>query len=278
MNILRFLQEVDRRFLYGLILLASTVPFFLKVRIPVTIQPATQKFYDAVEALHENDFVILGVDWGGGTRGENRAQTIAIINHLMRKKCRFALLSFEPQSKTLCQTIAEQETAKYHYVEGVNWVNFGYKPDQENYLKGFVLNIPQQVGIDRRGIPLSTLPVMQGITTAADVKLLADVTPSDTYNGYIKFMTQSYKIPLCVAPTSVMAPEAFNRLDSGQVVGLMSGLQGAVEYEQLLGLPGKATSASLSSSAAHLLIIGFILLGNLAMILERRQRALAGGH
>lgn len=273
MKILRFLQEVDRRFLYIMILLVVSVPFFIKIKLPVKITPASQKLYDTIEAMPERSFVLLGVDWGAGTRGENLAQTIALMRHVMKKKLRFALLSFEPQSRTLAQNLAERLTKEYGYTEGKDWVNFGYKPDQENYLKAFVLDIPNSVGIDRRGLPVAGMPVMDGIKTARDIKLLLDVTPSDTYNAYIKFLQGSYQVPMGVACTSVITPEAVNRLDSGQIVGLIAGLQGAVEYEKLIDSPGKATSANISSSAAHFLIIAFILMGNIAMALERRQRA-----
>lgn len=276
MNILRFLQEVDRRFLYVLILLVVSAPFFLKVKIPVHVSPATEALYDAIENLPQGSFVLLSVDWGAGTRGENRPHTYALLHHLMRKKLRFAMISFEPQSTTICQAIAEEVAKQYHYKEGTDWVNVGYKPDQDNYLKAFVLDIPGSVGFDIHHNPVASLPVMQGIKTARDIKLLLDVTPSDTYNSYIKFLQGPYQVPLGVAPTSVMAPEAYNRLDSGQVIGIMPGLQGAVEYEQKLGISGKATQASLSLSAAHFLIIFFILMGNVAMLLERRQRARQG--
>ena len=71
--------------------------------------------------------------------------------------------------------------------------------------------------------------------------------------------------------------EAFNYLDSGQIVGLLQGLQGAVEYEQLLNTFGRATRASNSLSSAHLLLITFIVLGNIAMLLERGKRRNLGG-
>jgi hypothetical protein len=117
---------------------------------------------------------------------------------------------------------------------------------------------------------------MQGIRTAKDIKFLIDITPSATYEAYIQFLQGPFQIPMGLAPTSVMVPEAFNRLDSKQIVGMMAGLKGAIEYEQLLGELGSANRASVSLSFAHLLVILFIVLGNVAMLLERRQRRLAG--
>ena len=274
MNFLTFLQTVDRRFLYAMLLLAICIPFFYTPEIRVPIQPSTQKMYDEINDLKENDFVLFGVDWGAGTRGESRAQTEALMRHCMKKKLRFAIMAIgEPQAKQLAQTIALALQKEYGYVQGINWVNFGYKADPENYLKAWVQNIPGSIGTDIRGIPVSTMPVMKGITTARDINFLIDVTPTSAYESYIKFVQGSFNLKMGVAVTSVMGPEAFNRLDSNQIVGLIVGLQGAVEYEQLLGYKGAATRASISSSFAHLLIIGFIILGNVAMILERRQRA-----
>jgi hypothetical protein len=274
-NILRFLQTVDRRFLYALLMLVVVLPFFFPIKLPVKINDnlPSVKLYKAIEALPEGSIVLFGVDWGAGTRGENRAHTEALMHHLMRKKVRFALLAFEPQAKKLAQNIALRLQKQYGYIEGVNWVNFGYKVDMENYLKAFGPNVIGQVEKDVNNRPLAGMPVMQGVKTAGDFSMLLDVTGSGTYEVYIQFLQGPYKLKMGLGTTSVMAPEAFNRMDSGQLVGMMPGLTGAMEYELMLNIPGKATSASNSSNFAHLLVITFIALGNIAMLLERRLRA-----
>ena len=173
--------------------------------------------------------------------------------------------------------------ARYGYQEGENWVNFGYQVDAKNFLKSFVQDIPSAIKQDKRGIDIKTLPVMQGIHSATDIKFLMCVTPTSIYNTYIQFVAGPKRIPMGLAPTSVMVPEAYNYLDSKQLVGMMPGLPGAGEYESKLtsqyptAQKTKASSFSNSASFAHLLIILFILLGNAAMILERRQRARMGG-
>src|SRR5439155_34916 len=82
----------------------------------------------------------------------------------------------------------------------------------------------------------------------------------------ILFLQGPSQVPMGLAPTAVMSPEAFNYLDSGQLVGMAAGLQGAIEYEQLVGVVGQATKRGNASSFAHLLIITLLFLGNLAMI------------
>jgi hypothetical protein len=284
-NILRFLQQVDRRFLYALLILVVGLPFFLNFQIPVTPSPSTEKMYTLIESLPEGSFVLFGVDWGAGTRGESRAQTYALMRHVMRKKLRFAIMAIgEPQSPKLVGDIARELQAEYNrqntdyqYEEGVNWVNFGYKVDPDNFLKAWVKDIPSTIKMDVRGKEIATMPVLKGVKTAKDIKLLIDVAPSGAYESYIKFVQGPYSLDMGLACTSVMGPEAYNRLDAGQIKGLVVGLLGSVEYEALIKKPDSATRASNSSSAAHILIITFIILGNVAMVLERRQRARTGG-
>ncbi len=277
MKALRFLQTVDRRVIYVLLMLSVTAPFFLSIRLPMMVSPATQAFYNAIDALQPGDFVLFSSDWEAGTRGENGPQTEAALTHLMRKKCRFAIISFQPQGPKLAQDIAERLGKEYDSVEGRDWINWGYKVDAKNYLKGFVRDIPGVVKTNNKTEPLEKFPVMRGIKTASDIKLLVSITPSNVYQTYIQFVAGPLKVPMVVAPTSVMVPEVFNYLDSKQILGMMPGLPGAGEYEGLLKTNTKVTRFANSASFAHVLIIFLIVMGNIAMVMERRQSARSGG-
>lgn len=271
---------MDRRVLYGLLLITVALPFLLHTTLNVQVSPQTQALYDAIEELKPGDFVYFGVDWGASTRGENRAQTLVLMRHLMKKKLRFILVGLDPQSADLTGKLAVKMQKEFGYQEGVDWVNIGYQVDQVNFLQGFVKDVVGTAKADIHSKPLAGMPVMNGIRTAKDIKLVLDVTPANTFGAYIQFLAGPSGIPMGLAPTAVMAPEAFVYLDSKQLVGMIPGIQGAAEYEKLLGVKDKATEALPSLSFAHLLIIGFIFLGNVAMILERRQRrnASAEGH
>ena len=71
---------------------------------------------------------------------------------------------------------------------------------------------------------------------------------------------------LILACTGVMAPEAYPFLDSGQLVGMLTGMRGAAEYEILLHSPGFGVTAMAGQSAAHLFILALIALGNLPIL------------
>jgi hypothetical protein len=261
--------------LYALLLVSVTLPFFISMKVPVKISPTTQKLYDTVESIPEGSFVLFGADWSAGTHGENGAQTEALLRHVMRHKLRFAILAFDPQGATLTQTMAVKLQKEYGYTEGVNWTNWGYKVQELLFFKALANDVANTVKADIHGTPIQTLPVMKGVSSASDIKLLVDVNPTDSFKLYIQFLQGPFHIPMVFAPTAVMAPEAFNYLDSGQISGMINGLAGAIEYEQLIGVVGQATKASNCLSFAHLLIIFLMVMGNVAMLLERQANRAA---
>jgi hypothetical protein len=66
-----------------------------------------------------------------------------------------------------------------------------------------------------------------------------------------------------------MAPDLFPFLQSRQMVGLIGGLAGAAEYETLVDHPDAATSGMRPQSVTHVILIGFIVLGNVLYFLSR---------
>ena len=54
--------------------------------------------------------------------------------------------------------------------------------------------------------------------------------------------------------------------------GMMGGLAGAAEYETLVQASGTATEGMRPQSVVHLIIIAFIILGNVMYFLYGRQK------
>ena len=73
--------------------------------------------------------------------------------------------------------------------------------------------------------------------------------------------------------TGVMAADFYPYLNSGQGFGLMGGLLGAAQYEKLSDNPGPAIDGMRVQVFAHVVIIAFIIIGNVGYFTERRRRA-----
>jgi hypothetical protein len=237
--------------------------------MPASISPPVQKFYDEIEKLQPGDLVMISSNWSASTLAENQPQLEAVITHLMRKQVRFTIISIEAQSRDISYRLAERITKEKGYQYGEQWAHFGFVPNLAVAIKGMVTDLPNTIKQDVRGIEVTKLPVVQGVKSLSDYKMIIDVTPSGTVPVWISYSPKNVKILYC--PTSVMAAEAYTYLDSGQIKGMITGAKGAQEYEQLLGIKGLGAPFANTISFSHLLIIFFILLGNFAMLMNRLQ-------
>lgn len=261
--------SIDRRWLYLLLFINIVLFLISPIRLKAPISPPVQKFYDEIEKLRPGDTVMISSNWSASTLAENQPQLEAVLTHLMRKGVRFTFISIEAQSRDISYRLAERVTKAAGYEYGKQWAHFGFVPNLTVAIKGMVNDLPATIKQDVRGTPVDQLPVLQGVKSLKDYKMVIDVTPSGTVPIWISYSPKDLRILYC--PTSVMAAEAYTYLDSGQIKGMITGAKGAQEYEQLLGIRGLGAPFANAISFSHVLIILFILLGNLAMLMQRIQ-------
>jgi hypothetical protein len=267
---------IDRRWIYLVLFLVTLAPLVFRWRLPLYVGQDARQLYTAVEQLPANRLVVLSTSWEAGTLAESRPQTRALMRHLLRRRIPFAILSIAfTGSVQLAQDAAEWAVAKEgHGTYGVDWINLGYKEGSAAFVQALAQNIPGSLQVDWRGRPLAEFPIMRGITSFHDVSMLIDITGSGTVDDFwIPFIHKPFGVPIGYAPTAVMAPQAYPYLDSGQLVGMLTGMRGAAEYEQLLGYQDVGSWAMAGQSFAHAFILALIILGNIATF---RRRAPGG--
>lgn len=273
------LQTIDRRFIYVLMFVAVGAALIKKVTLPVIPSNQAKNAYDAIEHAPTDKFAIIGADWSNSTRAENGPQTYALLHHMMRRHIRFAMVGFDVQGPPNVEKIVEELAPKYGYVYGKDWVNWGYRPYNaiKATLKAMVRDMPGSMKHDANNIDLTNttkLPIMAELKNMDQVALIVEITPADTYESWVAFV-QGYGggKTMVHAPTAVMAPEAYQFLDSGQMAGMLTGLKGAIEYEGMVNHPADATRQALALSVAHVVILLLIVMGNLGYLAQRRARA-----
>ncbi len=269
------LQTIDRRVIYAVLILFILIPLFNpKFNLPIIPSKQSQDFYDTVAQVPDGGMVLVDGWWSPGSRGENQWQTQAVLLHLMKRHLRFAILSFDPQNNTIVQNMVNTLAPKYAYVEGRDYVNFGYRPSSVfgQTIQAMAVNLPNALKKDRNGNPLQGMPVMYGITSTHDLGAVVEVTPSATVEAWLGLggLRQGAKsVPLLLATTAVGAPTYYPYLDSGQISGMLTGVKGAGDYEFLLGTSTFGTRATGALSLVYALIIGLIALGNIGYFAGR---------
>jgi hypothetical protein len=88
---------------------------------------------------------------------------------------------------------------------------------------------------------------------------------------WVQQVQSRFDVPIGAGVTAVSAPEFYPYVQANQLIGLLGGLAGAAEYEALIEFTGKATKGMDAQSLGHVVIVVFIVLGNLVHLARRRE-------
>ena len=119
-------------------------------------------------------------------------------------------------------------------VSGVDYCNFGYKPQAFAMVIGMGDNIANTMNTDAEGRKLENLPIMKGINNYNEMNLAVEFSGSSAGGLWITYARAKFGLNVAVGVTAVMAADMYPYLQSGQLIGMLSGLKGAAEYEKLV--------------------------------------------
>ena len=129
------------------------------------------------------------------------------------------------------------------------------------------------VRADYAGVPIDSFPIGRAVKSARDIDLVMTLSAGDPgVLHWIIYFNARYGTPIAAATTAIMAPQQYPYLSSGQLVGLMGGLKGAAEYETLVDMKARAVAGMDSQSIVHLLLVVFIVFGNIILLYQKRKK------
>lgn len=274
MNFIEKFQHIDRRIVYTLCILGVIVPFLVTIELPIFISPETKGIYDTIEEVPPDKIVLLVSSWDAGSKGENWPQTEAVIEHMMRKDIKFAIMSHTPQGVGFAEEVAELVAKRYRKKYGIDWCNFGYltgEIDPRPMIQALCKDIPGVVQKDIRGTPITEIPMMKGIKDIHDIYFVLNIEyyPKE---DWIPFVQGVYGTKVGFGSASIVSSAMYPYLESGQLCGLLVGVRGAAEYETLLRTRGLGKEFIVPQSIAHLLIVVLVIMANIGYWASRRKK------
>ena len=271
--ILKF-GSVDRRFIFVLIGLAVFIPLLYPIDLPIRTTPTTEKVYKAIDAIPANSKVLMSFDYGPSTKPEIHPMTLGVMRQLLRKDHQIYITCLWPDGLYMALDALDEINKEFDLVEYEDYVLLGFRPGNEAIVKGLASDLRKVYTVDAKGVMLADIPMMDGVNNLKDFQFI--FTGSAGYPGtfeWVQYGGDPTGVPLSSGTTSIQVNEVMPYVQSGQVRGILAGMPGAAEYEKLIGTPGIAIQGMAAQSFAHLVIVLFIVLGNLAyFITERRER------
>ncbi|KAA3635029.1 MAG: hypothetical protein DWP97_05605 [Calditrichaeota bacterium] len=271
MNFWEKMEKMDRRWVYLMVGLSVILPFIFPLDLPISITPEAQSVFDEVEKIPDGSTVMLVFDYYPSTIAECEPMAIAALHHFFRKNCKVITLSNIPLGgPSMAEAVTRDMAEKYNKVYGVDFVNLGYKYGYVAVLSGMGQSIKSIFPTDNSGTPLEELPLMTNVPNYDSVAFIFEIADNATADYWVSIVYAQYGVPMVCGTTAVSAPKYYSFVASGQFKGLLGGMKGAAEYEQLVGHNAAAVTGMSAQSLVHLLIIFLVILGNISFFLGRK--------
>ncbi len=280
MNIFNLLLRIPRQTVFLAIMIAVALPLIIPLGMPVNIMPQSEKLFDAIDGLDDDsDAVLISCDFDPQSMPELYPMLIALLHHCFSRKIKVVLMTLWPQGTGMVEMAIDEIASQHDVTAGQDYAFLGYKFGVAAVLLGMGENIKDVFPVDYYGTPVDSLQIMLGTTNYRDISYIISLSAGDPgYRSWLLYAQARYGAKLGVGVTAVSAADVYPYVETGQVIGLLSGMKGASEYETMVSRAGystgalKATQGMDAQSLGHLIIMVFIVIGNIGYLFARREK------
>ncbi len=279
-RLLEKLDRVDRRVIYILMALSVFVPLALRMNFPIPVgEGPSSDLYGYIDALPGGSTILISYDYDPSTMPELQPMAVALAQHVFTRGHRIIATALWPQGASLSQDALSSVGDSLGAVQYVDWVNLGYTVGAGVSIVRMGSSIRAVYPQDKDGMPYDSIPLLGRVQSLKDIDLVISLSAGDPgIHAWVMMAGDRFGLPVGGGCTAVSAPEFYTYLGTGQMIGLLGGLKGAADYETMIraGIddppPGTATPGMAAQSVAHLVIMGFIVLGNITFLTVRNRR------
>lgn len=281
---LRFFQNLDRRWIFLAMALAVILPILAQKTYPEYPTPLVQVVFDAVEESPEGSRILLAFDYDPASAGELQPMATAFVRHCIEKRHKMYFIALWPVGPQMIDDAINNEI-KVHapdLVYGEDYVNLGYKSGNEGVIKVIVTDLKQLYTTDHLGTSINDIPMCKNIKSVQDMDLILNVSAG--YPGtkeWVQYAVTPYpdRIRMAAGCTGVQAPLLYPYIPN-QLFGLLGAIKGAAEYEAALVKQyprwedpkyNEALRRMAPQLWGHVLILALIVVGNIIFFAEKRR-------
>ena len=279
------LGSLDRRIIFLIVGLSVLIPLLKPdwFRLPIRISPETKTVFNEINRLNEGDKVLLSFEYSPSTKPEIHPMSIAILKHLFSKNIKVYGFALWPDGNFMSTEAFSEVSEDYGKKYGIDYVNMGYRPGAEAVVKGIAADIRALYTVDLHGTSINDLSMMKDINNIEDFDFVFSLSagfPGST--EWVQYACDPKNIPLSTGVTSIQVTDILPYVENGQIRGILAGMPGAAEYESLVEAelkemelsvkPGKASSMMAAQSIAHVIIVLFIIFGNITYYITRKNK------
>jgi len=276
------LGGLDKRIVYIIIALSVLLPLLKPdlFKLPIPISPESQQVFDEIETLAkknkdgETAKILVAFAYGASTKPEIHPMVIALLNQLFVNDIKVYIMSLfaEGVQMSIDAMNEVKDSDLFELTEYTDYVMFDYRVGGEIVIKNLVSDFKEVYKKDIKGKSIDDIPMMNNIENIESFDFVFDFSAGVPGNAeWVQYACDPTGVPLSSGCTSIMVTDVIPYVKSGQIKGILAGMPGAAEYEALVKLSGKATDLMAAQSIAHIVIVLFIIFGNIAYYIQRKE-------
>ncbi|MBN1947100.1 MAG: hypothetical protein JW797_15600 [Bradymonadales bacterium] len=287
------MQTIDRRWIFLLISLAVIIPLLFEFSFTELATPEVSAIYNRIEGLQQEvgrrPRTLISFDFDPPSEPELMPMAISLIRHLVIRNHQIYMMALWPigqqEADDVVRQYLEPEFPQYTY--GEDYMTFGFQPGGAGLINVIVNDFRKFFSVDSRNNPIDSLPMMADVVNLFDMDLILDLSAgAPGIKEWVQFGGDRTGVPVAGCVTAVQAPLMYPYYPR-QMFGMLGGMKAAAEYESLVleAYGAESDDPRISADArflgirrmgpqtfAHLVIILFIIIGNIAFFATRGQR------
>ena len=238
--------------------------------------------FDEINKLNAGDKILLSFEYSPSTKPEIHPMAIAILKHLYAKNIQVYGFALWPDGNFMSTEAFSEVSDDYDKKYGVDYVNLGYRPGGEAVIKGIASDIRTLYTVDLQGTSINDIPMMKDVVNIEDFDFVFSLSAG--YPGskeWVQYACDPNNIPLSTGCTSIQVTDIMPYVENDQIRGILAGMPGAAEYESLVEAElqkmeiavksGEASGMMAAQSIAHVVIVLFIIFGNISYFITRKK-------
>jgi hypothetical protein len=276
-DLLQKTQKMDRRIIYSVLFVAVTLPFYVSwpsVRIDVSKE--VEDAYQTIDAIPPHGSpLMLSFDYDPASAAELTPMAEAVLRHCFSKGIRVLAISLQytGQGAGIASEVVPRIAAEYGRKKDVDWAFLGFQPNPQVAMLQMGESIRRAFPVVYYGTSYEKIPMLESIQNYDQIPAAISLASTAVGEAWVIYPGARYGLTVLLGLTAVYTADMQPFYQSGQVKGMLGGLKGAAEYEKRIGHLGDGTNGMRSQKLVHYMIIGFIVIGNIAYWLSRRSAA-----
>ena len=273
-------QLIERRVVFLYVGIAVSLPLFMTITQKIGVTPDVVSMYESMMKLQPGSKVLVSFDYDPPSAPELQPMAESVLRLCFERDLKVIIMGLWPQGPeqanlALDKVLAEEAIAAKGLEYGVDYVNLGFQTGNEFVIQRMGTSFKSMFPTDYAGTLYDELSLVRNVKNFSNIDY--GVNLSAGFPGsveWVQIAVDRYGMLLGIGNTAVQAPVMYAYLNAGQLTGILGGMSGGAAFEKVCGTPGKATKFMLSQSFAHMVVIAFVIIGNIAFFIGGKKSAL----